>query len=200
MRIWAALATIYVVWGSTFLAIAVAVRDLPPFLSMALRHLVAGGVLFGVGLVASPRRAPARATGVGRIVRLRRGALPHRPWLARLGAAGRPVGDRCASGGDDPAVVRDPRARGVRRAARRPRRCRAPARLRGPRVTRRPLGARGSQADRRARDRPGSVFVGGGLTRRAAVAASAGHAPLRRDGNAVRRRPAGARERPGGRV
>jgi drug/metabolite transporter (DMT)-like permease len=47
MRLWGALATIYVVWGSTFLAIAVAVRDLPPFLSMALRHLVAGGMLFG---------------------------------------------------------------------------------------------------------------------------------------------------------
>jgi drug/metabolite transporter (DMT)-like permease len=46
VRIWAALATIYVVWGSTFLAIAVAVRDLPPFLSMALRHLVAGALLF----------------------------------------------------------------------------------------------------------------------------------------------------------
>jgi drug/metabolite transporter (DMT)-like permease len=46
VRIWAALATIYIVWGSTFLAIAVAVRDLPPFLSMALRHLVAGALLF----------------------------------------------------------------------------------------------------------------------------------------------------------
>jgi drug/metabolite transporter (DMT)-like permease len=47
MRIWAALATIYVVWGSTFLAIAVVVRDLPPFLSMALRHLIAGAAVFG---------------------------------------------------------------------------------------------------------------------------------------------------------
>jgi drug/metabolite transporter (DMT)-like permease len=47
VRIWVALATIYVVWGSTFLAIAVVVRDLPPFLSMALRHLVAGALLFG---------------------------------------------------------------------------------------------------------------------------------------------------------
>ena len=47
VRIWAALATIYVVWGSTFLAIAIVVRDLPPFLSMALRHLVAGTLLFG---------------------------------------------------------------------------------------------------------------------------------------------------------
>jgi drug/metabolite transporter (DMT)-like permease len=47
VRVWAALATIYVVWGSTFLAIAIVVRDLPPFLSMALRHLVAGALLFG---------------------------------------------------------------------------------------------------------------------------------------------------------
>jgi drug/metabolite transporter (DMT)-like permease len=46
VRIWAALGTIYVVWGSTFLAIAVVVRDLPPFLSMSMRHLVAGGLLF----------------------------------------------------------------------------------------------------------------------------------------------------------
>jgi drug/metabolite transporter (DMT)-like permease len=47
VRIWAALATIYVVWGSTFLAIAVVIRDLPPFLSMAIRHLIAGSLLFG---------------------------------------------------------------------------------------------------------------------------------------------------------
>jgi drug/metabolite transporter (DMT)-like permease len=46
VRIWLALGTIYVVWGSTFLAIAIVVRDLPPFFSMALRHLVAGGLLF----------------------------------------------------------------------------------------------------------------------------------------------------------
>jgi drug/metabolite transporter (DMT)-like permease len=46
MRVWGGLATIYVVWGSTFLAIAVAVRDLPPFLSMAIRHLIAGALLF----------------------------------------------------------------------------------------------------------------------------------------------------------
>jgi drug/metabolite transporter (DMT)-like permease len=46
VRVWAALGTIYVVWGSTFLAIAIVIRDLPPFLSMALRHLVAGSLLF----------------------------------------------------------------------------------------------------------------------------------------------------------
>lgn len=46
VRIWAALGTIYVVWGSTFLAIAIVIRDLPPFLAMSLRHLVAGSLLF----------------------------------------------------------------------------------------------------------------------------------------------------------
>jgi drug/metabolite transporter (DMT)-like permease len=45
LRVWLALGTIYVVWGSTFLAIAVAVRDLPPFLAMALRHLTAGALV-----------------------------------------------------------------------------------------------------------------------------------------------------------
>ncbi|HEU4450092.1 MAG TPA: EamA family transporter [Gaiellaceae bacterium] len=44
-RVWLALVTIYVVWGSTFIALAVVVRDLPPLLSMALRHLVAGTAL-----------------------------------------------------------------------------------------------------------------------------------------------------------
>ena len=44
-RVWLALVTIYIVWGSTFIALAIAVRDLPPFMSMALRHLVAGAAL-----------------------------------------------------------------------------------------------------------------------------------------------------------
>lgn len=45
LRIWLALGTIYVVWGSTFLAIAVVVRDVPPFLSMSIRHLTAGALV-----------------------------------------------------------------------------------------------------------------------------------------------------------
>jgi drug/metabolite transporter (DMT)-like permease len=43
----AAFATIYVVWGSTYLAIAYAVETMPPFLMMAARMLLAGGVLYG---------------------------------------------------------------------------------------------------------------------------------------------------------
>ena len=41
-----AFATIYLVWGSTFLAIRVGVREVPPFLLAAMRFLVAGAVLY----------------------------------------------------------------------------------------------------------------------------------------------------------
>ncbi|HEU6444246.1 MAG TPA: EamA family transporter [Gaiellaceae bacterium] len=58
LKVWIALGTIYVVWGSTFLAIAVAVRDLPPFLSMALRHLAAGALVFGWVLLRRRDREP----------------------------------------------------------------------------------------------------------------------------------------------
>jgi drug/metabolite transporter (DMT)-like permease len=49
-RVWLALGTIYVVWGSTFIALAIAVRDLPPLLAMALRHLSAGTILLAIAL------------------------------------------------------------------------------------------------------------------------------------------------------
>jgi drug/metabolite transporter (DMT)-like permease len=45
---WAALGTVYLVWGSTYLAIRVAIETLPPFLMAATRFLVAGSVLFVV--------------------------------------------------------------------------------------------------------------------------------------------------------
>jgi drug/metabolite transporter (DMT)-like permease len=39
-------ALIYLVWGSTFLAIRYAVQTIPPFLMMGLRHLSAGAIVF----------------------------------------------------------------------------------------------------------------------------------------------------------
>ena len=75
-KVWIALGTIYVVWGSTFLAIAVVVRDLPPFLSMSLRHLVAGSLLFGWVLVRHRNRDPIGWRAVAGGVRLRRRTLP----------------------------------------------------------------------------------------------------------------------------
>jgi drug/metabolite transporter (DMT)-like permease len=46
VRVVGALAAVYLIWGSTFLAIKVAVATMPPFLMMAVRFLVAGGILY----------------------------------------------------------------------------------------------------------------------------------------------------------
>ncbi len=46
----AALGIVYLVWGSTYLAIAVVVAELPPMLMLAVRFLLAGGVLFAVSV------------------------------------------------------------------------------------------------------------------------------------------------------
>lgn len=46
-KILLAFAIIYLVWGSTFLAIRVGVREVPPFLLAAMRFLIAGIVLYG---------------------------------------------------------------------------------------------------------------------------------------------------------
>jgi drug/metabolite transporter (DMT)-like permease len=45
IAIWSALASVYVIWGSTYLAIAIAVQTLPPLFSAGLRFCVAGLVL-----------------------------------------------------------------------------------------------------------------------------------------------------------
>ena len=56
MRVWLALVTVYLVWGSTFIALAIVIRDLPPFLAMSMRHLVAGGVLLAFALPRGDRK------------------------------------------------------------------------------------------------------------------------------------------------
>src|SRR5687767_5983813 len=43
-----AFAIIYLLWGSTYLAIRVAVETLPPFLSGGVRFLIAGAALFAM--------------------------------------------------------------------------------------------------------------------------------------------------------
>jgi drug/metabolite transporter (DMT)-like permease len=48
VAIWGALGIVYVVWGSTYLAIAIAVQTLPPLFSAGVRFTVAGLVLLGV--------------------------------------------------------------------------------------------------------------------------------------------------------
>ncbi len=52
-----AFAIIYFVWGSTFLAIRVGVREVPPFLLAAMRFLAAGLILYG-WMIARGERSP----------------------------------------------------------------------------------------------------------------------------------------------
>ena len=58
-KILLAFAIIYLVWGSTFLAIRVGVQEVPPFLLAAIRFFVAGLVLYGwMRLQGTPPPAP----------------------------------------------------------------------------------------------------------------------------------------------
>ena len=60
-RVWAALVTVYVFWGSTYLAISYVVDSAPPFIGAGTRFLVAGLIMVGIVLVLRGRRA-LRAT------------------------------------------------------------------------------------------------------------------------------------------
>jgi drug/metabolite transporter (DMT)-like permease len=53
-----AFAIVYLVWGSTYLAIRIGVREVPPFLLASMRFLVAGLVLCG-WMVAKGERSPS---------------------------------------------------------------------------------------------------------------------------------------------
>jgi len=68
------LATVYVIWGSTYLAIRFAVETLPPFLMAGVRFLIAGTLLYGWARWRGVPRATAtqwrRATLVGALLLL----------------------------------------------------------------------------------------------------------------------------------
>ena len=46
LAIWSALAAVYVIWGSTYLAIRFTVETIPPFLSAAARFIISGGFVY----------------------------------------------------------------------------------------------------------------------------------------------------------
>jgi drug/metabolite transporter (DMT)-like permease len=52
------LAIVYVLWGSTYLGIALAIETLPPMLMAATRFLVAGALLYAIARLTSARGAP----------------------------------------------------------------------------------------------------------------------------------------------
>ena len=60
-RLWIilSLAATWIIWGSTYLTIRVGLESFPPFLMIALRFIVAGGVLYAV-LRAQGKPAPTR--------------------------------------------------------------------------------------------------------------------------------------------
>ena len=53
-----AFAAVYVIWGSTYLAIRFAVETIPPFSMGALRFLVAGSVVYAAARSKAPRPTP----------------------------------------------------------------------------------------------------------------------------------------------
>jgi len=57
--VWAALWTVYIVWGSTYLALRVLVETIPPLVSTGSRFLLAGTLMLGVLAL---RRTPVRIT------------------------------------------------------------------------------------------------------------------------------------------
>src|SRR5919204_3705514 len=72
MRLWGALATVYVVWGSTYLGIRVMVETVPPLLGAGLRFVFAGAAVaawllgrHGWDAFRVPARELAAAAGVG---------------------------------------------------------------------------------------------------------------------------------------
>lgn len=71
--LWLALGTVYVVWGSTYLAIRVVVETMPPLLSSGVRFLIAAGVLGALMLSRSRPsvfRIPRRQIGAASLVGL----------------------------------------------------------------------------------------------------------------------------------
>ena len=80
--VWGALSIVYVVWGSTYLAIRVVVEDLPPLVSMGVRFALAGVLLAGIVAVRG------RGLGALRIDRRGLGATALVGTLLLLGGNG----------------------------------------------------------------------------------------------------------------
>jgi drug/metabolite transporter (DMT)-like permease len=73
-RVLAAFAALYLIWGSTYLAIRFGLETLPPFLMAGTRFVVAGGLLYGFlrirGIPAPSRRHWGSAAVVGLLLLL----------------------------------------------------------------------------------------------------------------------------------
>jgi drug/metabolite transporter (DMT)-like permease len=63
MRVWAALGAIYLIWGSTYLAIRLMVETVPPALGAGVRFVIAGGAMVAFLMWRSSARVSARELG-----------------------------------------------------------------------------------------------------------------------------------------
>ena len=63
-RVATAFAAVYIIWGSTYLAIRYAIETMPPFVMAGVRFLIAGAILFAWGWVREGAR-PTRAQWMG---------------------------------------------------------------------------------------------------------------------------------------
>ena len=61
MKLALAYLSVFIIWGSTYLAIRIGVKDIPPALFAGLRFLVAGGVMLLYGKLSSRRLPPSLA-------------------------------------------------------------------------------------------------------------------------------------------
>lgn len=59
----ACFAAVYLIWGSTYLAIKLVMDTLPPFVMLGLRFVIAGAVLYALARLAGWRQPPTPATG-----------------------------------------------------------------------------------------------------------------------------------------
>jgi drug/metabolite transporter (DMT)-like permease len=75
---WIALITVWVVWGSTYLAIRVGDETIPPLVLASVRFLIAGLIMFPVAMRGARAAAGARGDQAGRAVRYRPGRAE---WL-----------------------------------------------------------------------------------------------------------------------
>jgi drug/metabolite transporter (DMT)-like permease len=67
LSIWGAMLAVYIVWGSTYLAIRFAIETLPPFLMASTRFLIAGSILYAFRRLrgdAAPTRVEWRSAAI----------------------------------------------------------------------------------------------------------------------------------------
>src|SRR5437763_17075732 len=59
IQVIAAFAALYLIWGSTYLAILFAIQSIPPFLMAGARFLLAGLIMFAIARTPGPLRSTA---------------------------------------------------------------------------------------------------------------------------------------------